>query len=234
MKYHNTMFRHKNDSSFIFTIKHKVDDMYDLVWEENGVPQCSHFVYVEKYIDGKIAEGLWIIEKENNMKQTNVKQMEATVAELLAKAEELKQLIEKEKQKEDVWPAVGHAYYWINGGAMVDYNRWDNDSVDNDRMLVGNVFRTKEDAEKALAKRKIETKLHNLAYKAWIVMKRPKWFGYNTPNKYHLCYDHCQNIFEVDENTTVQHIGQIFFPTEQSAKDAVKEIGEDNLKLLFM
>ena len=81
----------------------------------------------------------------------------------------------------------------------------------------------------------MQVQLENLSKKAWKESgKELKWVGYNTPNKYHLCYSHYQDIFEVDGNKITQHIGQIFFPTEESAKDAVKEIGKDNLKLLFM
>lgn len=182
--------------------------------------------------------GTWIIteviqHKEDIMEQT-IKQMEATVAELLAKAEELKQLIEKEKQKEDVWPEDGDAYYNIDSCGEVGDSRWDNDEWDEARMEIGNVFRTKEDAEKALAKRKIETKLRTLAEKAWKESgTNINWNDFGQ-QKWGIYFNHRSGKFSYEYSQFSELSGATYFPTQESAYDAVKEIGEDNLKLLFM
>ena len=168
------------------------------------------------------------------MEQQTIKQMEQTVAELLAKAEELKQLIEKEKQKEDVWPNIDDVYYYIDSCGVIGDCCWDGDKFDTALMEIDNVFRTEEDAEKVLTKRKIETKLRNLANKAW--KDSGKGIDWQAPDKNKWCVflDHTTGTFRVYWYCTNQMVTALYFPTEQSARDAVKEIGEDNLKLLFM
>lgn len=166
------------------------------------------------------------------MQQTNVKQMEATVAELLAKAEELKQLIEKEKQKEDVWPNIDDVYYYIDSCGVIGDCCWDGDKFDTALMEIDNVFRTEEDAEKVLTKRKIQTKLEHLAKNSWGGIN-VDWVDDYT-QKHYIAYDGEISEFLVLCAMTTRFLSTVYFATEQAAEYAIKEIGEDNLKLLFM
>jgi seryl-tRNA synthetase len=101
------------------------------------------------------------------MQQNTIKQMEQTVEQLLAKAEELKQQIEKAKEQEDVWPKDGDKYWFALSNADVDNSTWNCGEVDEYRMMFGNTYKTKEDAENYVQKRLIQVELETLAKKAW-------------------------------------------------------------------
>ena len=87
-------------------------------------------------------------------------------------------------------------------------------------MKFGNVHKTKEDAENYVQKRLIQVELETLAKKAWKEScKQTDWTN-ELQNKYHVHYDYIDKEFIVTANSFCQHIGQVFFPTKESAIDA--------------
>lgn len=186
-----------------------------------------------------VASGTWIITeiiqqtKENNMEQNTIEQMEQTVEQLLAKAEELKQQIEAAK-KEDVRSKESNQHWFALSDGKVDTSTWDNEYIGGRRMKFGNVHKTKEDAENYVQKRLVQVELETLAKKAWKkVNKQVNWTD-EYQSKYHIYYDYIDKEFCVSANSTSQCIGQVFFPARESAMNAVKTIGEERLKKLFM
>jgi hypothetical protein len=172
--------------------------------------------------------------KENNMRQNTIQQMEQTVEQLLAKAEELKQQIEKAKEQEDVWPKDGDKYWFALSNADVDNSTWNCGEVDEYRMMFGNTYKTKEDAENYVQKRLVQVELETLAKKAWKEScKQTDWTN-ERQSKYHVYYDYIDKEFIVTANSSCQNIGQVFFPTEESASNAIETISEERLKKLFM
>lgn len=170
-------------------------------------------------------------QKENNMEQQTINQMEQNVAELLAKAEEMKHLIEKAK-KEEAWPNYRDAYWFASGNGYVYREIWDNTCEDINRQKFGNVYRSREDAELYVQKRLVQVELENLAKKAW--KEIDEQINWNTDQaKYHLYYDYEDNCFLISANSLCQHIGKVFFPTNESALDAITAIGEERLKVLL-
>lgn len=171
--------------------------------------------------------------KEDNMQQNTIKQMEQTVEQLLAKAEELKQQIEAAK-KEDVRSKESNQYRFALSDGKVDTSTWDNEYIGGWRMKFGNVHKTKEDAENYVQKRLVQVELETLAKKAWKkVNKQVNWTD-EYQSKCHIYYDYIDKEFCVSANSTSQCIGQVFFPARESAMNAVKTIGEERLKKLFM
>ena len=172
--------------------------------------------------------------KENNMQQNTIQQMEQTVEQLLAKAEELKQQIEAAKKEEDVWPKIGDKYWYAGGNGNVYRGCWENNVEDNNRLRFNNVHRSRDEGEAHVDKRLIQSELERLAAKARKeVNEQVNWMD-EYQSKYHIYYDYIDKEFIVTANSTCQHIGQVFFPTKESAIDAVKTIGEERLKKLFM
>lgn len=165
------------------------------------------------------------------MEQQTIKQMEQNVAELLAKAEEMKQLIEKAK-KEETWPNYHDAYWYASGNGHVYHDWWENTIDDLNRQKFGNIHRSRAEAEDYVQKRLVQTELERLAAKAWKDNGADSSWD-NCNHKYHIYYSHSGDDFLVGANTTVQYIGQVFFPTETSAYDAIKTIGEERLKVLL-
>ena len=165
------------------------------------------------------------------MEQQTIKQMGQNVAELLAKAEEMKQLLEKAK-KEETWPVKGDSYWYASGNGNVYHGIWENFVDDINRQKFGNVHRSREDAELYVQKRLVQVELENLAKKAW--KEIDEQINWNTDqSKYHLHYDHGYDEFLVSTNTNCQYVGQVFFPTRDSAKRAITTIGEERLKVLL-
>jgi hypothetical protein len=56
----------------------------------------------------------------------------------------------QERLKSERWrPSMRAEYWYINDTGVVDNNRWEADRLDIDRWDMGNVFRTKQEAERA-------------------------------------------------------------------------------------
>ena len=49
-------------------------------------------------------------------------------------------------------PSIGAEYWYITDTGVVESNRWEGDHFDTDRWEIGNVFRTKPEAEHAREK----------------------------------------------------------------------------------
>lgn len=172
--------------------------------------------------------------KENNMRQNTIQQMEQTVEQLLAKAEELKQQIEAAKKEEDVWPKIGDKYWVVDCIANVVFHYWQGDTYDESAMKFGNVYKTEEDAENYVQKRLVQVELETLAKKAWKESGKQIDWTNERQSKYHIYYDYIDKEFIVSGNSNSQHIGQVFFPTKESVMNAVETIGGERLKKLFM
>lgn len=166
------------------------------------------------------------------MEQQTIKQMEQNVAELLAKAEEMKQLIEKAEKEED-WPVNGDSYWFATGHGITYHDVWEDSSIDIKRQEFGNVHRSREDAELYVQKRLVQVELENLAKKSWKEVGEQIEWNSNCQNKYHIFYGYQTNDFSVSSNSNCQHIMQVFFPTRESAKEAITAIGEERLKVLL-
>lgn len=100
--------------------------------------------------------------------------------------------------------------------------------------LIGNIYKTKEEAEKAKKKKLIYYKLKRYADYCWTIRNiNPKniWNS-DTLRKYTLTKQPGTNIIHVSQNE-LQALGSICFPTEQSALQAIDIIGKGNILKLF-
>ena len=228
-----TITIHQRDSPINYTVLRCYDDMFVVKWER---PKNS-FHYVElsrvEVIDA-LSRGIWTIveQKENNMEQLTIKQMEQNVAELLAKAEEMKQLIEKAK-KEETWPNWGDEYWYDSSNGSVYVGYWEGSYEDNNRFKFGNVHRSNAEGKAFVQKRLVQVELENLAKKAWKEHSEQLDWNTNRQNKYHIFYDYQAAEFLVWANANCQHIMQVFFPTGTTATQAIEAIGEERLKVLL-
>lgn len=100
--------------------------------------------------------------------------------------------------------------------------------------LIGNVYKTRAEAEKALEKKLIYYKLKRYADYCWRIRNiNPKniWNAQSL-KKYTLTKQPGTNIMHVSQNE-LQALGTIYFPTEQSALQALDIIGKENILKLF-
>ena len=107
-------------------------------------------------------------------------------------------------------------------GKIREYGDWLNCLAEKNIRDIGNVFLTREEAEKDTERRKVETLLLKHGGRRWFKNHKPNWF---------IALE-----YEVEDNprtynaTSIPKQGAIYFDTEEQAQKAVKEIGADRIK----
>ena len=101
--------------------------------------------------------------------------------------------------------------------------------------LIGNIYKTKAEAEKAREKKLIYYKLKRYADYCWRIRNiNPKNIWNATSlKKYTFEKDPKSNFIRVTPCIYKQFPGLIYFPTEQSALQAIDIIGKENILKLF-
>lgn len=126
-------------------------------------------------------------------------------------------------------PENNEKYFFISGCGVINSCRWINDSTDNGCYEIGNCFKTKEEAEFALERGKIETKLRRFAdenneYEIdWEDDDQEKWFIY---------YNCDTKKIDIIYNTVLKtHC--IHFSSKEITKQAIDYIGKERLKKYY-
>lgn len=157
--------------------------------------------------------------------------------ELIKNVENVELTPEQEKQIKNYlgikdfkrWkPNDGERCWTILGDFTADTNYFTPDyNPDKRRYKYGNLFKTKEEAEFALEKIKIYIELKNFADEN---NGRPiEWQQPNIKN-YYIYWSHNRNALYVSDHWTCQDLGQIYFSSEELAKQAIQKVGEDRIK----
>lgn len=146
--------------------------------------------------------------------------------------EQLMKLIQKSNGfKSKMWkPEDNEKYFYVSGHGVINICRWINDTTDNGCYEIGNCFKTKEEAEFALEKAKVEAELRRFAeenneYKIdWEDDDQEKWFIY---------YNCDMKKIDIIYNTVLKtHC--IYFSSKKIAKQAIDYIGEERLKKYYL
>ena len=130
----------------------------------------------------------------------------------------IKALEDKHKEEEE-WPKEGDLYWFVDVRGGICNKRWENDLLDGDFFVSGNVFKTREEALFEIERRKV---LHELR-----MMGRPfksgeeNWrFQLDGRNGLEVKYDLFYRVPYVD----------CYFDTKNEAREAVLKIGEHRIK----
>ena len=149
---------------------------------------------------------------------------ENEIKELKERLEKLEAVKIKEPQSKRWKPNENERYYTIDDNGDNCDLIWDNDRYDNWRYLIGNCFKTEEEAEEY--KKQIE---YTARYKNyieehsepidWCDTNQSKWFVYYSfeLKNYHITYTLVEN-----------HQGTIYASSKEIIKGAIWEIGVDN------
>ena len=140
----------------------------------------------------------------------------------LNRLEEYKEPETKEKEE---WPGVGDVYHCVTGSGAVIIDTWADAKCDHSSMAIGNIFRTREEAEFAVEKLKVIHELKKLAEP-----KDTKWDG--RPHFYFYCNTYDKSIC-VNSVTTFK-ICDIYFAFESDARKAIAAVGEDRIKKYYL
>ena len=126
-----------------------------------------------------------------------------------------------------VWKLnVGDKYYYISNTGSILYYMYDEDVTNKAIISIGNCFETKEDAQHMLQKIRIINQLQELSNNSFE--------GNTETKKWFVVYDcDCQKIGYNYMYTNKIAPFNIYFATQKDCENAVKEIGEDNLKKYY-
>lgn len=142
-------------------------------------------------------------------------------------------LIEKaNKANSKVWkPEENETYYYLYSYGKIEEDTWDNADEDRIRYAIGNCFKTRGEAEFATEKLKVIAELKRFALEH--NGEEIDWRK-NEQTKYCLCFEHDVNRVGINSFYIVQHSSeQIYFTSETTAQQAIKEIGEERIKKYY-
>ena len=143
------------------------------------------------------------------------KRIEALETEFNEKIKTLK----AEAQQEQEFPQFGDDYWYVDSDTEVmDTASYDGE-YDQGRLSIGNVFKTKEQAEFAVEKLKVEAELRKFS--------RP-FKGNNKNYCIELCSPYERVTLYSYEQFQIQ--GVIYFESREKAQQAIKSVGEERIK----
>lgn len=155
------------------------------------------------------------------------------IANLLEKISELEQQLavlraEVEKEENKRWRAKeGYKYWYVNSSGNPDclheYNR---DIIDNFRYDTHNYFKSEEEARRYANALESERQLKKFADEHNEVMD---WSNDNS-TKYYLYYNYDTQSISIDSAWTLRNPRVIYFSSAKIAKQAIDEIGTDEIK----
>ena len=138
--------------------------------------------------------------------------------------EELKALKERiaeleEQVKEEQGFLIGDVYWYIDDEGKVFDSEFDNVQSDMNSLKIGNVFRTKEEAEFQAEKLKVEAELRKFS--------RPFKEG---ENNYYIELYLFDKTLSIDSSDDLKTQGTIYFESVKIANEAIDTIGEERIK----
>lgn len=144
--------------------------------------------------------------------------------EMIDEFDEKIKALKAEVQREDEFPRNGDEYWFIDEEGSVGSTLYDNHYIDDyyiDRchQTIGNFFQTKEEAEFAVEKLKVEAELRKFS--------RP--FESRRFNHY-IFLDTDSDCLDVDCLSYCQSQGTIHFESGDKAQQAIEAVGEERIK----
>ena len=155
------------------------------------------------------------------------------VEELEKQIQELQKELELEKQKEVKCPfKYGDEYFLLPSDGMVSESIWGDYKFDNRSLSQGNIFKTKEEAQRERDKRELLTRFRQFRDQCngdW----KPD-FTCQKINKYSLYFDSNNGRLYVEASALFNHFALFgYFKDVEDAKVAIELFG-DEIKRLFV
>lgn len=145
---------------------------------------------------------------------------------------------EEVKEFREFVPRRSEQYKCINEDGVVVSCYNDEDGVDRFNFSIGNAYPLDTPDETIIKEQKlIPQALHRLrmaAKKAWFEFdgsEGPDWSDLER-DKFAIVYEHWKSALNTLDVTSVHDLGQVYFPTEKSARAYINN-NKDDLKLLF-
>lgn len=129
--------------------------------------------------------------------------------------------------KKEKWePKFNEKFYYISAsGHVIDDAFAPCVTYDKDKLNFNNVFKTEEEATKMLEKLKIINRLRELSNVKFNNCDKPKYVIY---------YDSTDNNIKITNHMCTRELPfEVYFTTREDCVNAIKEIGEENLKKYY-
>ncbi|SPT61677.1 Uncharacterised protein [Aerococcus viridans] len=127
--------------------------------------------------------------------------------------------LKAEVQREDEFPQDGDEYWYIGTTGNVYDENWEGFGFEEAALEIGNVFKTKEQAEFAVEKLKVEAELRKFS--------RP--FKDNDNNYYIELYIPDKTL-SIDRSEYFKTQGTIYFESKEKAQQAIEAVGVERIK----
>ena len=128
--------------------------------------------------------------------------------------------------EEQVWPQLGDTCFFISANGEIVRSTWNDDDVDNKWLAIGNVAKSKEEAEFALEQRKVLGEMEKFAEPFDI-----EWDG--DTYHYYISYDYDHECVAVHQNA-IMRCGRFYFESEQKARSCIRTVGRDRIKKYYL
>jgi hypothetical protein len=123
-------------------------------------------------------------------------------------------------------PRESEEYFCISNDGAVIQSRWTNDSLDEGRWELGNVFFTEKSAWLAREKKKVEVEIERYA--------REHNGTASTNRRYLIRYEEDEKRLLCDTLATAKIQGTVMFTSRDVLADAIEAVGKDRiLKYIF-
>lgn len=139
--------------------------------------------------------------------QDEIKALKQRIAEL------------EEQNKYELFPQEGDDYCYTTMLGRVCHGSWDNLDSETKMLELGNIYRTEEEAEFDVEKKKVETELRKYSIPFEL---------YKDNYSIELSWE--DMLFKVDSHGIYQSVGVVYFGSEQKAWDAIDTVGEERIK----
>jgi hypothetical protein len=168
------------------------------------------------------------VEGDGSMDLTIEQKVESLENQIKELKEELHKGERQEENKKKWWsPKIGEKYYTMDETGYIDETTWDSDAWDGCRFNLGNVFKTREQAERELFERQLRFKLKKFAYEN---NKEEINWNNNQQKKYKVYYDNTDNSLEWDIDNYTNDFNQIYFTSEKVAEKSIETFKDDLIR----
>lgn len=155
-------------------------------------------------------------------------EIETKYGDYLVDEDKLKELLIEPKPKTVYDLKKGDGYFYLFNTGTIENAVWSCHQIDYDRLLVGNVFLTEEDAKFAYERLWVIAELKKYAKE----FSDEEWDDC-TLSKYSIRYDF--RICRVGVVMSFSVTGtELYFESEEKAQEAIKAVGEERVKKYYL
>lgn len=183
---------------------------------------CGRFAWTDEMFEDIKEDKM-----DNNTLQINMNNLtdeeRTTLLSLVKKAN---------KSDSKVWkPEYDMDYYFIRNNGQICYTNWIKSDIDKERFILGNFFKTEEEAEFALERQKVITELKR--YMLEHNEKEIDWYDHCVL-KYYIQYDYVNDTLNIASTRYYKNnISSMYFTSDKIAQAAIEAIGEERIKKYY-